>query len=300
MAIQRFRSTRPLLTVVTILVITAVTSCSSSNTTRAAAGGVSSTPGATPTAMKLTALGQRDAISLSLRAKQYLNAVAKQYLNPVLDISGTWSVFFSRAASSESGQLGFGSFTSPDGENGGSSPSAFDPKDYKAYLQENKARLEEFNQVVASACGTTWSTVLDGGRSTGSTFLTAELRGDESSDSVLQIQEWDAVAPSAAVQALTQVATTCGSRLVIGSSDSRRPLLTSSAQSVQVLGSPAVAIQSMETPGREPLNSLIAFSGTRMLAVSSQGWNDGAPDKPPLPNGVLTQLASALLHPSGG
>src|SRR5664280_3873859 len=110
MDVQRFRASRQRWTVVTILVITAVTSCSSSNMTRAAAGGVSSTSGATPTAAKVTALGQRDANSLSLRAKQYLNAAATQYLNPVPDTSGkpTWSVSYSRVASPESGQVPFG------------------------------------------------------------------------------------------------------------------------------------------------------------------------------------------------
>ena len=217
----------------------------------------------------MTALGQRDANSLSLRAKQYLNAAATQYLNPVPDTSGkpTWSVSYSRVASPESGQVPFGLFSAPRG--GG-------------------------NRLVASVCGTTWTTLMRAGFSTRSPFVTAELRGEESSDPVLQIGEWDIVAPPAAVQALTQVATTCGSRLRFGGTEE----LTSSAQSVQVLGSPAVAIQSMPNH-RELLNSLFAFSGTRMLVVSSHGWADGAPDKPPLPNDVLTQLASALLRPSG-
>ena len=270
MDVQPFRSTRPLLTVAMILLITAVTSCSSSSTTRTTAGGVSSTPGATPSAARVTALGQRDVNSLSLRAKQYLNAAAKQYLTPVPNQSGnpTWSVSSSQVASPESGQVPFSLFSPVQG--GGNS-----------------------NRLVARACGTTWTTLMHAGFSTRSPFVTAELRGDgeESSDPDLQIGEWDAVAPPAAVTALTQVATTCGSRLWFGSVE-----FTSSAQSVQVLGSPAVAIQSMPNH-RELLNSLFAFSGTRMLIVSSHGWADGAPDKPPLPNDVLTQLASALLRP---
>jgi len=283
MDVHRFRAARPLLTVATILAVT-VTSCSSASTTPASAGAVSSTPVATSTATKVTALGQGDAGTLSLAAKQYLNRE--------VDTPGktTWSVTFSRAASSESGQLRFGEFVSPDGSTGGFTASDIEPQDYKFQLQEFKSILQEYNQRAASACGTASSSVLAAGHSTRTTFLTAELGGEHSIDTYLEIQEWDAVAPSAAVQALSQMATTCGSRLA-----DRSPF---AAQSVQVLGSPALATQTSQ--GNKAWNSLVAFSGTRMIAVSSQGWNDGAPDKPPLTNDVLTQLASALLGPSVG
>lgn len=272
MNVQRFRAARPLLTVATILAVTAVTSCSSSSATPADVRAVSSTPAATPSATKVTVLlGQADADSLSLRAEHYLNG---------LDTSGktTWSVTFSRAASSASGELTFVGFLSPaDGS------------------------LQPYNQSVASACGSTSSSVLAGGHPTGSTFLTVKLDvADSSVDPDLQIQEWDAVAPPAAVRALTQMATTCGSRLVFGRSSGVPLVYTFVAQPVQVLGSPAVAIQTTQTPGRKPWNSLVVSSKTRILVVSSRGWSDGGNDKPPLANDVLTQLATVLLRSSGG
>jgi hypothetical protein len=267
---MHWSAARPLLTVATILAVTAVTSCSLSSATPADVRAVSSRPAATPAATKVSVLGQADADSLSLRAKQYLNG---------LDTSGktTWSVTFSREASSASGELTFVGFISPaDGS------------------------LQPYNQSVASACGSKSSSVLAAGHPTGATFLTVRLDA-YSSYPDLEIQEWDAVAPSAAIQALTQMATTCGSRLVFAPTPQGVPLVyTFVAQPVQVLGSPAVAIQTTQTPGRKPWNSLVVSSKTRMLVVSSRGWSDGGNDKPALANDVLVQLASALLSPSGG
>ena len=212
MDVQPFRSTRPLLTVAMILLITAVTSCSSSSTTRATAGGVSSTPGATPSAARVTALGQRDVNSLSLRAKQYLNAAAKQYLTPVPNQSGnpTWSVSSSQVASPESGQVPFSLFSPVQG--GGNS-----------------------NRLVARACATTWTTLMHAGFSTRSPFVTAELRGDgeESSDPDLQIGEWDAVAPPAAVTALTQVRSSPHGVPRVPSAPRRRAAAVSAARAIR-------------------------------------------------------------------
>jgi hypothetical protein len=269
---MHWSAARPLFTVATILAVTAVTSCSASGTTPAVAGAVGSTPAVKHTVANVTPLGQGDADSLSL--------AAKQYLNKVVDPSGktTWSVTFSRAASSASGELTFVGFMSP-AEDGS---------------------FQAYNQSVATACATTSSSVLAAGHPTGATFVTVKLGVANSGNGPdLQIQEWDAVAPPAAVRALTQMATTCGSRLVIRPNGPWRVVDTSVAQPVQVLGSPAVAIQVTQTPlFRQPWNSLIAFSGARMLAVSSRALY--SPDIPPLPNDVLAELASALLRPSGG
>lgn len=275
MDVQCFRAARPLFTMATILAIATVTACSSSGTTPAVVGAVGSAPAVKPTVANVTPFRQGDADSLSLAAKPYLNKVA--------DPSGktTWSVTFSRAASSASGEMTSGGFLSP-AEDGS---------------------LQQYNQSATSACGSTWASVLAAGHPTGATFVAVKLDvADSSIDPDLQIQEWDAVAPPTAVRALTQMVTTCGARLKVGVDPRRGSLVnTSVAQPVQILGNPALAIQTTRTPdSRNAWNSLVAFSGTRMLAITSRGWTDGAPDKPPLPNDVLAGLASVLLGPSGG
>ena len=271
---RRFRAVGPLLSLFAILAVIAVTSCSSS-TTPSGATAVSSTPAAKSATTVVTSLNQGDADSLAAAAERHLNLLDPTQLYPIDD--GPYSP---KARKSESGQLVLVGFLAPDGF----VKTRASVSDLRAYDQS----------AVASGCDpTTISGLVTAGRSTGTAFLDVKLRPEVNQ---FWMQEWNATDPPAAVQALTQMATSCGKQLWNGKDGSD----TYTVQSVRVLGGPALAIMTLGTRSAHAQNMLVAFSGTRMLAMNSRGFPQDPGGVPPLTTDVLAQLASALLGPSGG
>lgn len=271
---QRLRAARPRLTLFAILAVTAVTSCSSSATPGGATA-VSSTPATTSAATKVALLDQADADSLASAAERRLDLLDPTQLYPIDD--GPYSP---KARKSASGQLVLVGFLAPDGF---------------VKTQASVSYLRAYDQsAVASGCDpATISGVVAAGRSIGTAFLDVKLRPKVNQ---FWMQEWNAADPPAAVQALTQMATFCGKQLWNGKDGSD----TYTVQSVRVLGGPALAIETLGTKSANAQNMLVAFSGTRMLAINSRGFPQGPGGEPPLTTDVLAQLASALLGPSGG
>jgi hypothetical protein len=271
---QRLRAAGPFLSLFAILAVTAVTSYSSS-TTPGGATAVSSTPAATSAATKLTSFDQGDADKLAVAATRSLGKLDPNQLYPI--DSGPYTP---RARKSASGQPVLIGVAAPDGF---------------VKTQASVSDLRGYNQrAAASGCDpTAISGVVAAGRSTGTTFIDVNLQPGVSQFSM---QEWNAVDPPAAVRALTQMAKSCGQQLWNGEDGSD----TYTVQSIQVLGGPALAIETLGTKNPHAENMLVAFSGPRMLAIDSKGHLQGQGGEPPLTTDVLALLASALLAPSGG
>jgi hypothetical protein len=223
----------------------------------------------------VTSLDQGDADSLASATERRLDLLDPTQLYPIE--AGPYSP---RARKSASGQLLLDGFVAPDGF---------------VKTRASVSDLRAYNQsAVASGCDpTTISGVVAAGRSTGTTFIDLNLNP---ADGQFWMQEWNATDPPAAVQALTQMATSCGKQLWNGNDGAD----TFTVQSVRVLGGPALAIETLGTNNPHAQNMLVAFSGTRMLAINSKGHLQGQGGAPPLTTDVLAQLASGLLGPSGG